>query len=160
MAIRMWRILQLFVVAYVLLVALVALFQRRLLYFPTQVSRAGAERAAAGGGLAPWSNGSSQLMGWQLLATDSAIASVLLVHGNGGYAVDRAYFARAVHAAAPVDVFIIEYPGYGARADTQAPAPPWTERAVHRSRTSVSWCGGRRPRRGAQWHPRSEHRHC
>ncbi|MEP7344912.1 MAG: alpha/beta hydrolase [Gemmatimonadaceae bacterium] len=110
--------LQLLIVAYVVLTALVALFQRRLLYFPTRVSREEAERAAAKEGLAPWTNRSGETIGWTLPSNGPATASLFLVHGNGGYAVDRGYIARTVHAAAPVDVFLLEYPGYGARDGT------------------------------------------
>jgi hypothetical protein len=41
---------------------------------------------------------------------------MLIVHGNAGCAIDRSYLAQPVHDAEPVDVFVLEYPGYGARA--------------------------------------------
>ena len=40
---------------------------------------------------------------------------MLIVHGNAGYALSRDYLARPIHDAAGVDVFVLEYPGYGAR---------------------------------------------
>ena len=43
------------------------------------------------------------------------IGSVLVVHGNAGSALDRQYFAQPIHEAASVDVYILEYPGYGSR---------------------------------------------
>jgi uncharacterized protein len=41
---------------------------------------------------------------------------VLITHGNAGCALDRGYLAGPIHEAAPIDVYILEYPGYGARA--------------------------------------------
>jgi pimeloyl-ACP methyl ester carboxylesterase len=40
---------------------------------------------------------------------------VLIVHGNAGCALNRNYIARPIHDAGAVDVFVLEYPGYGAR---------------------------------------------
>jgi pimeloyl-ACP methyl ester carboxylesterase len=39
----------------------------------------------------------------------------LITHGNAGCALDRGYLAGPIHDAAPVDVYVLEYPGYGAR---------------------------------------------
>jgi pimeloyl-ACP methyl ester carboxylesterase len=39
----------------------------------------------------------------------------LIIHGNAGCALHRDYIAQPIHAAAGVDVFVLEYPGYGAR---------------------------------------------
>jgi hypothetical protein len=103
------------VVLYVLIVVAAALFQRRLIYFPTVLSPAVAERRATEKGLAPWRNSQAQLIGWKLPSSGQHVANVLIVHGNAGSAVDRDYFARPIHDAAPVDVYILEYPGYGMR---------------------------------------------
>jgi pimeloyl-ACP methyl ester carboxylesterase len=40
----------------------------------------------------------------------------LITHGNAGCAIDRGYLAGPIHDAAPVDVYVLEYPGYGSRA--------------------------------------------
>ena len=45
-----------------------------------------------------------------------ATGSVLIVHGNAGCALGRDYIAQPIHDAADVEVFVLEYPGYGARA--------------------------------------------
>jgi len=55
------------------------------------------------------------LMGWKLPARSAPVGSVLIVHGNAGWALNRAYMAMPVHDAAPLDVYILEYPGFGAR---------------------------------------------
>lgn len=47
---------------------------------------------------------------------------VLIVHGNAGFAADRDYPARPIHDATNVDVFVLEYPGYGAREGSPSKA--------------------------------------
>jgi pimeloyl-ACP methyl ester carboxylesterase len=94
---------------------LLLIFQRRLLYLPSRMPSAAAERAAAEHGFVPWRNASGQIIGWKLPASGTATASVLIVHGNAGSAKDREYLARPIHNAASVDVWVLEYPGYGAR---------------------------------------------
>jgi len=105
-------------IAYSLFVLAAAVFQRRLIYFPRIIPPALAELAAAELGFVPWRNPSGQIIGWKLPATPSPIASVLITHGNAGCAIDRGYLAGSIHDAAPVDVYILEYPGYGARGGT------------------------------------------
>ena len=83
---------------------------------PTKLSMASAEQTAAKAGFVPWRNPAGQLMGWKLPARSSAPAgSVLIFHGNAGWALNRAYMALPIHDAAPLDVYIFEYPGFGAR---------------------------------------------
>jgi pimeloyl-ACP methyl ester carboxylesterase len=103
-------------IAYGLLVLAAAVFQRRLVYFPRTIPPALAEPAAAVLGFVPWRNPSGQIIGWKLPAASSPVASVLITHGNAGCAIDRGYLARPIHDAAPVDVYVLEYPGYGSRA--------------------------------------------
>jgi len=98
-----------------LIVVAVLMFQRRLIYFPRTIPPTLAEPAAAVLGFVPWRNTSGQIIGWKLPASAPPVASVLITHGNAGCAIDRGYFAGPIHEAAPVDVFVLEYPGYGAR---------------------------------------------
>jgi pimeloyl-ACP methyl ester carboxylesterase len=102
-------------IAYCLLVLAAAVFQRRLIYFPRTIPLALAEPAATELGFVPWRNPSGQIIGWKLPATSSPVASVLITHGNAGCAIDRGYLAGPIHEAAPVDVYVLEYPGYGSR---------------------------------------------
>lgn len=98
------------------LFALVAMFlQRGLIYFPTRLAPNQAEPAAAENGFGPWRNRAGQIIGWKLPARSSPTGSVLITHGNAGCAIDRDYLARPIHDAADVDVFVLEYPGYGVR---------------------------------------------
>ena len=103
-------------IAYGLFVLAAAIFQRRLIYFPRNIPAALAEPAATELGFVPWRNPSGQIIGWKLPAASSPIASVLITHGNAGCAIDRGYLANPIHVAAPVDVYVLEYPGYGSRA--------------------------------------------
>jgi len=112
-----FRVLQLFVIAYLLVVLAVLIFQRRLIYFPTKIPGNVIETIAAGHGFVAWRNPSGELVGWKMLAKTNATASVLIVHGNAGCALSRDYLARPIHDVADVDVFVLEYPGYGARHD-------------------------------------------
>ncbi|MGA2178598.1 MAG: alpha/beta hydrolase [Verrucomicrobiota bacterium] len=109
-------------IAYGLFVLAAAIFQRRLIYFPRTIPPALAEPAAAELGFVSWRNPSGQIIGWKLPATSSPVASVLITHGNAGCAIDRGYLAGPIHEAAPVDVYVLEYPGYGSRGG--APGKP------------------------------------
>ena len=109
------RVLQLLAIAYLLIVLAVLIFQRRLIYFPTKIPADVIESVAAEHGFAPWKNPSGQLIGWKILAGEASTGSVLIVHGNAGCALSRDYLARPIHDAADMDVFVLEYPGYGAR---------------------------------------------
>jgi pimeloyl-ACP methyl ester carboxylesterase len=113
---RAIRILQTLLIAYVLVVLAAAIFQRRLIYFPRTIPADLAEQAAAESGFVPWRNKAGQIIGWKLPARSLPTGSVLIVHGNAGCAIDRGYLVRPIHDAASVDVYVLEYPGYGTRA--------------------------------------------
>ncbi|MGA3164134.1 MAG: alpha/beta hydrolase [Verrucomicrobiota bacterium] len=108
--------MQTLIIVYVLIVLAAAIFQRRLIYFPRTIPAGLAERAAAENGFVPWRNKAGQIIGWKLPARSLPTKSVLIVHGNAGCAIDREYLAGPIHDAASVDVYVLEYPGYGARA--------------------------------------------
>lgn len=103
------------IIGYFLIVVGVAFLQRRLIYFPTKLSINVAEQVAAQNGFTPWRNAAGEIIGWKLAANGTPIGSVLVTHGNAGSALDRDYFARPIHDGLPLDVYILEYPGYGAR---------------------------------------------
>ena len=113
---RFFRVLQLLVIVYLLIVLAALIFQRRLIYFPTKIPADMVVQAAAEHGFVPWKNPAGQIIGWKFPATSPAVASVLITHGNAGCAIDRGYLAGPIHDAAPVDVYVLEYPGYGSRA--------------------------------------------
>ena len=103
------------IIGYCLVVLLVAVFQRRQLYFPSRLSPELAERTATAEGFVPWRNQAGQIIGWKMPANGLPTGSVLVVHGNGGNALGRGYIAKSIHAAGTFDVYVLEYPGYGAR---------------------------------------------
>ena len=109
------RILTAIAVAYFFLCACGCALQRKLLYFPTKIPADAVVSAGAEHGFVPWKNPVGQIIGWKIPARGATTGSVLIVHGNAGCALDRDYLARPVHDAADVDVFVLEYPGYGAR---------------------------------------------
>ncbi|HEY5044125.1 MAG TPA: alpha/beta hydrolase [Verrucomicrobiae bacterium] len=101
--------------AYIFFCACGCALQRKLLYFPTKILAAAVVQAAAEHGFGPWKNSAGQIIGWKILASGMATGSVLIVHGNAGCAIGRGYLAQPIHDAESVDVFVLEYPGYGAR---------------------------------------------
>ncbi len=119
--VQLIRGLQLLGVVYLLIVLAVLLFQRRLIYFPTKIPAGVIESVAAEHGFAPWRNPAGEIIGWKM-AAENATGSVLIVHGNAGCALSRDYIAGPIHQAAPVDVYVLEYPGYGARGGSPSKA--------------------------------------
>jgi pimeloyl-ACP methyl ester carboxylesterase len=109
------RVLQLLVIGYLFVVLMVLIFQRRLIYLPTKIPADVIESVAAEHGFAPWKNPAGQVIGWKIAASGNTIGSVLIVHGNAGCALSRDYLAQPVHDATAIDVYVLEYPGYGAR---------------------------------------------
>jgi pimeloyl-ACP methyl ester carboxylesterase len=89
--------------------------QRKLLFFPAKIPANAVVQAAAQNGFAPWKNPEGEIIGWKIPANGNATGSVLIVHGNAGSAIDRSYLAQPIHEAESLDVFVLEYPGYGAR---------------------------------------------
>ena len=113
-------------VAALVAVALALLWasQRRLLYFPSRTDRAAADRLARARGLEPWAP-AGVLLGWRARHPAGARGTLLAFHGNAGSALDRTYLVDAFASAAPalpLDVVLVEYPGYGPRpgSPTQA----------------------------------------
>jgi pimeloyl-ACP methyl ester carboxylesterase len=109
------RILITVAVAYIFLCVCCFVLQRKLLFFPTKIPADAAVQAGAEHGFVPWKNPAGQIIGWKILASGASTGSVLIVHGNAGCAIERDYLAQPIHDAEPVDVFVLEYPGYGAR---------------------------------------------
>lgn len=113
---RVMRIIIIVLVVYVATGLVVTVFQRQLIYHPARVSTAMLERWAETEGFTRWVTPAGDAIGWKrLAATQPASGQVLILHGNAGSAVDRTGYADAIQMAAPLDVFILEYPGYGDR---------------------------------------------
>jgi uncharacterized protein len=94
----------------VLFLAIIFLWQDRLLYFPTQTT---VERVAIAG-LRAWPS-SQDFRGLVAEPTGVVRGTAIVFHGNAGHAGDRAFYA---HALTPLGLRVIlaEYPGFGPRA--------------------------------------------
>src|SRR5271154_6951449 len=97
-------------------------FQRRLLYFPVREEPSQAIEFARRAGLEPWLGPDGALVGWRARHPSTRPAGRLLVlHGNAGSAANREYFRDVLQAPGvplALDVYLLEYPGYGPRPGT------------------------------------------
>jgi len=110
------RVLITILIIYGLFCVCVFFFQRNLIYFPTKIPANVIESVAREHGFEPWKNSAGEIAGWRIPASGASIGSVLIVHGNAGCALGRDYIAQPIHSATNVDVYVLEYPGYGARS--------------------------------------------
>ena len=99
---------------------MIFLRQRHMLYFPSSMALAEQLAYAPGAGLEPWNDAAGKRIGWKRVAKgDAGVAQRWLVmHGNAGLAVQRAYWVDALERVLPgrtLSVYILEYPGYGRR---------------------------------------------
>jgi len=105
------------VLFYLAACALVFSFQRKLLFVPTVRSAEQVSVLAQKDSLERWTNSSGVYLGLKRLCPGrTAEAAVLICYGNGGTATGRAMYADELQSVAPVDVYILQYPGYEDRA--------------------------------------------
>lgn len=91
-----------------------AALQRHLTYYPKRAAESELLALAASSRFEPWRAG-SELIGWKRPGTGGG-PSALVFHGNSGYALHRDDLAATLESARPdLDVYVLEYPGYGAR---------------------------------------------
>jgi alpha-beta hydrolase superfamily lysophospholipase len=114
------------------LLAAIALFQDRLLYFPT---RAALDEMASGG-LRAWP-ASADFRGLVAEPAGSARATAIVFHGNAGHAGHRDYYAAALTRLG-IRVILAEYPGYGPRS-----GPIDERRLVDDAEQTISLAHGR-----------------
>lgn len=101
------------VLFYLAACALVFSFQRNLLFVPTVRSAEQVSVLAQKDGLERWTNSSGVYLGLKRPCPGRpAEAAVLICYGNGGTATGRAMYADELQNVAPVDVYILQYPGY------------------------------------------------
>src|ERR1043166_3402683 len=111
---KLRRIVLTLLVIYLVVCGIVTLPQRRMIYLPTRVKQAEAEKWAAGSQLQPWINGAGQGIGWKRPVKEAG-GQVLIIHGNAGCALDRDFYADKIQEVDRLNIFILEYPGYGSR---------------------------------------------
>lgn len=114
-----WKSLaRILVASYIGLTLFLAIAQRSYIYHPRRATPEAAEREARAVRLQPWRDADGALIGWCRRSPEPAARRALVLHGNAGSATDRHYYAD-VFSARPGgedwSVFILEYPGYGAR---------------------------------------------
>ena len=115
------RVIGVAILVWLGLLVFLALSQRSMIYYPARNDAELLEQDARLKGFTPWTNTAGQTIGYcSLAAPDDARppAAVLITHGNAGYAIHRADYAQLLRDAAPdraLSVYILEYPGYGAR---------------------------------------------
>ena len=115
------RVIGVAILVWLGLLVFLALSQRSMIYYPARNDAELLEQDARLKGFNPWTNSAGQTIGYcSLAAPDDARppAAVLITHGNAGYAIHRADYAQLLRDAAPdraLSVYILEYPGYGAR---------------------------------------------
>jgi pimeloyl-ACP methyl ester carboxylesterase len=121
---------------YIVCLVVLTLAQRRLMYFPCRATRAELQALAEKSGFKSWHNLQGEEIGWSRTNTEGrARRCILIVHGNAGCAPDRFHYADSFEAIEPMDCFLLEYPGYGAR--TGAPSQPTILRAAEEALESL-----------------------
>ena len=101
---------------YLLVVATVGLCQRSLIYHPQRVSPAAARKVAAADGFSEWLRKGGQIIGWKRPSRlPQPWGNILVLHGNAGWAMDRRDYADSVQKLTALDMYLLEYPGYGPR---------------------------------------------
>ena len=96
-----------------------AALQRQLIYYPEVAPESALLDTAARIGLLDWRDGEGELIGWRAGVSDDPSRRVVVFHGNAGHALYRQYFAAGFLAQDPAwQVYLFEYPGYGARSGT------------------------------------------
>jgi len=98
---------------------MLAVLQRKFVFFPTRADEASMLESAKRLKLVPWRNSEGEIIGWRAACDDCLPANRLLVfHGNAGSAIMRNYFRAGFERLGNGrvwDVVLFEYPGYGAR---------------------------------------------
>lgn len=118
-------ILLFFIFAYSLICAFMTIAQRSLIYYPHVYDSAKVDRIARSVNLERWTNSDGANIGFKRMSPNRpATGSVLITYGNAGTATGCAHYVNDIQAAAAMDVYILEYPGYEDR-----PGPP-TEKAL------------------------------
>ena len=108
--------MKLLAVLYCGLLVIVFLNQRSFIYHPNKGSLESLVKIAESQGFQIWQNNAGQFIGWKHFnKARGEHGQVLIVHGNAGSAIDRLDIANALQSVEPMDVYVLEYPGYGAR---------------------------------------------
>ena len=113
---RLLRVVVFLVAFYLVSCVIVACFQRQMIYHPPIFTAALADQIGRKANLKRWTNSSGQNIGWKRPSpVQPAQGQLLIVYGNGSWATGCAHYADVIQPIAALDVFVLEYPGYGDR---------------------------------------------
>lgn len=116
---KLFSLLRALAIPYLVVCALVGIFQRRIIYFPFHKSEASLLAEAHTAGVVPWRATDGAIIGWKSAPRVQPAANRLVIfHGNMGYAVNRLHYFAGFgrqDGGRLWEVLIFEYPGYGAR---------------------------------------------
>ena len=116
---RFFRTLMLCAALYLLACVGCARFQRRLIYFPPVFSPERVDELAKSENLERWTIPQGEPVGWMRRSPKQpAQGQVLVTHGNACCAFQCAHLVDAIQQTAPLDVFVVEFPGYADRPGT------------------------------------------
>lgn len=113
----LFRLGRALLVAYVVVLLLVAGCQNKLLYQPQRGSEEDFVAAARRKCIQPWRDAQGRIIGWHR-PNPRAANRLVVFHGNAGCALHRDYYLdgfEALDGGADWEVWIFEYPGYGPR---------------------------------------------
>jgi len=111
----LWRLVVIGLGCYFLVMLLSCAIQRSMIYYPRRESRDVLITTAKAEGMEPWIARDGSEIGWASREGSGSIA-VVVFHGNAGNALDRVFLADRIRRTNPdTRVYILEYPGYGAR---------------------------------------------
>jgi len=103
----------------VLMLALFAGFQRRLIYYPSTGAPSALAQMAQAEGFEPLANSDGETIAYLHTPRDGASPEAVFIvfHGNAGFALHRSYYRDALRevSAGRWACVVLEYPGYGAR---------------------------------------------
>lgn len=112
----LFKVAKLGIAIYLGLMLFVFCMQRRFIYHPAKNQIDAAVNLAKSAGFEPWTNQAGDFIGWkQISPAKGPHERLLIVHGNSGCAMDRFDYADDLRAIMPLDVYILEFPGYGCR---------------------------------------------
>ncbi len=129
------------VIFYVGACVLVFAFQRKLLYLPVVRSPATVDQMARVKGMARWTNSSGQCIGMKRIYTNQpATGCVLMMYGNASSAIGCSVYADVIQQVAPLDFYVLEYPGYEDR-----PGAPSRESLLAAGKEALQSLGTNQP---------------
>ncbi len=112
---------------YLLVILVIAALQRYLIYQPTRDTEQALLSEARNLGVEPWRDRSGQIIGWKSgrKLTGPAKNRLVVFQGNAGFALHRLHFIEGfehLENGHLWEVYLFEYPGYGARPGTKSEA--------------------------------------